>query len=64
MTRKSLPEPIRVLVVDDEAAVRDAYRSVLVAPPEDDGRKALDALRSRLFAAGEAIWTDGGDAKA
>jgi diguanylate cyclase (GGDEF)-like protein len=50
MTRKSTPEVIRVLVADDEAAVRDAYRAVLDAPQDDGGRQALDALRARLFA--------------
>ena len=55
MTRTSPPDAIRVLVVDDEPAVRDAYRAVLAAAPEGGGRRALDALRSRLFAAGEPV---------
>ena len=60
-TRKSAPEPIRVLVADDEAAVRDAYRSVLAPPQPDGGRRELDALRARLFAAPEAAPAAPGD---
>ncbi len=42
--------PIRVLVVDDEAAVRDAYREVLCQDIVVPDKPALDELRSRLFA--------------
>lgn len=44
--------PIRVLVVDDEPAVLDAYRQVLapLATPAD--RAVIDELRTRLFLAG------------
>ena len=41
--------PIRVLVVDDEAAIRDAYRQILCAPESDLQGGALRELRTRLF---------------
>lgn len=40
---------IRVLVVDDEAAVLDAYRQVLGGPKNDTGRTSMQDLRARLF---------------
>jgi len=43
---------IRVLVVDDEQPVLDAYRQVLGASAPTADRAALDQLRSRLFMAG------------
>ncbi len=43
---------VRVLVVDDEPAVIDAYRQVLDASPASADRAALDALRTRLFLSG------------
>jgi len=49
--------PIRVLVVDDEQAVRDAYEQVFAAPQQRPEQKALTDLRSRLFAG-----QDGGNA--
>jgi diguanylate cyclase (GGDEF)-like protein len=45
------PTPIRILVVDDEAAVRDAYRQVL-EPGAAPQREALDGLRAKLFGGG------------
>ncbi len=42
--------PIRVLVVDDEAAVRDAYRQILCQDTSAADKSALDELRTRLFA--------------
>jgi diguanylate cyclase (GGDEF)-like protein len=44
--------PIRVLVVDDEQPVRDAYRQVLDASAPSADRAAIDQLRTRLFLAG------------
>jgi diguanylate cyclase len=44
--------PVRVLVVDDEPAVLDAYRQVLEPPPATAGTSVLDELRTRLFLAG------------
>ena len=41
--------PIRVLVVDDEAAIRDSYRQILCEPESDLEGAALRELRSRLF---------------
>ncbi len=43
--------PIRILVADDEAAVRESYARILAPPAPAD--PAMDALRSRLFGAGE-----------
>ncbi|MGB8694799.1 MAG: EAL domain-containing protein [Steroidobacteraceae bacterium] len=44
-------QPIRVLVVDDEESVREAYRKLLAGAPEDASRAVVDDLRARLFAA-------------
>jgi diguanylate cyclase (GGDEF)-like protein len=44
--------PIRVLVVDDEPAVLDAYRQVLAALATRADRAAIDELRTKLFLAG------------
>lgn len=44
--------PIRVLVVDDEPAVLDAYRQVLAPLATAADRAAIDELRTRLFLAG------------
>ena len=41
--------PIRVLVVDDEAVIRDAYRQILCEPERDPQGGALRELRTRLF---------------
>jgi signal transduction histidine kinase/chemotaxis response regulator CheB len=40
---------LRVLVVDDEAAVLDAYQAVLAPPPEPGPSAGLADLRARLF---------------
>ena len=46
-------QPIRVLVVDDEPAVLDAYRQVLgKAASSSADREAMDELRAQLFVAG------------
>jgi len=44
--------PIRVLVVDDEAAVRDVYRQILSGTTPDASRSARQALRARLLPGG------------
>jgi diguanylate cyclase (GGDEF)-like protein len=41
---------IRVLIVDDEDQVLDAYRQILSPRPRDDGQAALQSARARLFA--------------
>ncbi len=41
--------PIRVLVVDDEKAVRDAYRKILLQSGPSPDRAAADELRAKLF---------------
>ena len=43
---------VRVLVVDDDPAVQDAYRQVLDPPPAAPGISVLDELRTQLFLAG------------
>ena len=43
-------QPIRVLVVDDEETVRDAYRKLLAGAPERASRALVDDLRAKLFA--------------
>lgn len=45
--KELVKEPIRVLVADDEAALRDAYRHILVTP-EGGGDTTLAELRARL----------------
>jgi diguanylate cyclase (GGDEF)-like protein len=45
-------QAIRVLVVDDEHQVLDAYRKVLDAPGPSADRTAMDELRVKLFLAG------------
>ena len=41
--------PIRVLVVDDEAAVRDAYRQIFTEPNEGTQNSARRSLGAKLF---------------
>ncbi|MGH8129386.1 MAG: response regulator, partial [Steroidobacteraceae bacterium] len=41
--------PIRVLVVDDEPAVRDAYRQIFSKPDEDAKNSARRSLGAKLF---------------
>jgi len=43
-------KPIKVLVADDEADVRDAYRQVLIEADVSKGLTAFRNLRARLFA--------------
>ena len=45
---------MRILVVDDEAAVLDAYRQVLGNPVTSAARAEIDDLRKRLFLSGGA----------
>ena len=42
--------PIRVLVVDDEAPIREAYRQILCQETVAPDKSTLDQLRARLFA--------------
>jgi diguanylate cyclase (GGDEF)-like protein len=46
------PAPIRVLVVDDEADVRDAYRQILQATEVSEDIASFRELRARLFQRG------------
>ena len=46
------PAGPRILVVDDEPAVLDAYRRVLDLPTSGTSTAALDELRTRLFLSG------------
>ena len=41
--------PIRVLVVDDEAAIRDAYRQIFTEPEQDAQNAARQSLGAKLF---------------
>jgi len=43
------PAPIRVLVIDDEAEIRDAYRQILVDSDASQEIAGFRELRSRLF---------------
>jgi diguanylate cyclase (GGDEF)-like protein len=45
---------VRVLVVDDEPAVIEAYRQVLDPPKASTARAEIDELRTRLFLSGGA----------
>ena len=57
MTTSIRRDPIRVLVVDDEQAVLDAYRQVLGQASRGAEQDAIDALRAKLFlaSAGAAV---------
>jgi diguanylate cyclase (GGDEF)-like protein len=46
---ESNPTPIRVLIVDDEAEIRDAYREILVDSDVSEEIARFRELRSRLF---------------
>ncbi|AGH50026.1 response regulator receiver modulated diguanylate cyclase/phosphodiesterase [Sphingomonas sp. MM-1] len=46
---------VRVLIVDDEPAMHDAYRRTLGVAPGASARDALAALASELFADGPAV---------
>jgi diguanylate cyclase (GGDEF)-like protein len=46
---QAVREPIRVLVVDDEEVIRNAYRQILVQPDAGPEQAALRDLRARLF---------------
>ena len=59
-TRHNLEYPLRILVADDEAAIREAYGQVF---GETDLRKDLNAiqdLRARLFKRDTPTNTTGG----
>ena len=47
-------QPIRVLIVDDEPEIREAYRQILQSSPATNGSAALSDLRTRLFRKSEA----------
>jgi diguanylate cyclase len=49
MKERSPPKPIRVLVVDDESEVREAYRQVLCETEANIEMTGFHELRSRLF---------------
>ncbi len=52
--RTTAPRAVRVLVVDDEPAVIEAYRQVLEPPRAGSARAEIDELRTRLFLSGGA----------
>jgi len=49
MKERNPPKPIRVLVVDDEAELREAYRQVLCGAEANLEMTGFHELRSRLF---------------
>ncbi len=51
----NLREPIRVLIVDDEQTIRDAYAQILSRPQETSGKQAINEMRSRLFRKQEEV---------
>lgn len=53
MTEPS-PAPIRVLVVDDEPALLDAYRQILVTPEAPSAQDARRSLGAKLFGQAES----------
>ena len=55
---KTKRPPIRVLVVDDDPDILVAYRQVLDESVPSNDRAAIDALRARLFASGNAKTAD------
>jgi diguanylate cyclase (GGDEF)-like protein len=42
-------EPIRILIADDETAIRDSYRDILQTSNSASGTDSLDNMRARLF---------------
>lgn len=45
----SRQEPTRILIVDDEQEIRDAYAQIFNAPRQRPEQKALSEMRARLF---------------
>jgi len=43
------PKPIRILIADDEAGIRDSYREILQPPRNKAANEKLTDLRARLF---------------
>lgn len=43
------PKPVRILVADDEAAIREAYREILQPKKSESVSQSLDDMRARLF---------------
>ncbi len=54
MVSEAKHAPIRVLVVDDEAEVRDAYRQIFSGPAEGAQSSARNSLGARLFGPGKS----------
>jgi diguanylate cyclase (GGDEF)-like protein len=48
-TEESAQPPIRILVADDEATIRDSYRDILQAAASPTSGSGLDEMRERLF---------------
>jgi diguanylate cyclase (GGDEF)-like protein len=48
----TIAQPIRILIADDEAGIRDSYREILQAPEKRLADARLSDLRARLFAGG------------
>ncbi len=52
------PNPIRILIADDEAGIRDSYREILQPPTKKAADSKLTDLRSRLFNKGPQTRVD------
>ena len=52
--------PIRLLIVDDEAAIRDSYRDILQPKTDEPVSRSLDDMRSRLFGTSKTTAPEGG----
>lgn len=48
-TEASTQPPIRILITDDEATIRDSYRDILQAAASTPAAGGLDEMRERLF---------------
>ena len=52
--------PIRLLIADDEAAIRDSYRDILQPKTDEPASRSLDDMRSRLFGTSKTTAPEGG----
>ncbi|MEN6489761.1 MAG: diguanylate cyclase, partial [Smithella sp.] len=56
--KSTTPDPIRILIADDEAGIRDSYREILQSQRDKVVNQRLSDLRSRLFNKASQIQSD------
>jgi diguanylate cyclase (GGDEF)-like protein len=55
---KVIPQtPIRILIADDETAIRDSYRDIFQTKNIEPAARTLDEMRTRLFGTPKALTT-------